>query len=783
MKKIFIVLIIFCNLSNAQSPAGIWYFGQKAGLNFNTGPNPISINDGELETDEGCATLCDGNGNLLFYTDGITVWNRNHLEMPNGNGLKGDPSSTQSAIIVPKPGSTTLYYVFTVDELGKPNGMNYSIIDINLDGGLGDITTKNISLFTPSLEKITAVKHSNETSIWIIGHRYNSDSFVAYELSSAGIQITPVTSSAGSIISNNTIKSIGYMKSSPNGQYIACANAGDASNVQLFSFNNTTGTLNLISTSAIDFNGLGSYGVEFSSNSELLYISRIDYTNKLSEIFQFNIVSQNETIINNSKTLISSHNYTTNEFIGLYASLQLGPDQKIYIARNNSFYLSAINNPNIVGLGCQFVENAVTLQNKCKYGLPSFVTSYLELNYTVQNFCLGNNTKFNAPGFSAAIAYDWDFDDPSSGTNTSNDINPTHVFSAVGNYVVTLTVTTTTTTSIFTKLVSIIDAPIANPVTSINKCDDNNNGTAIFNLNDKNGEVLGNQNASNYIIKYYPSLNDALSNVNQLPSAFTNNSNPQTIYVKIETTDGVCYDTTSFDLIINNLPKLGDDITAYYCKNLFPNTISLSTENQNSNEFLTYLWSNGATTESIDINQSGIYTVTATNSNNCVATRTITILNSEIATITSIFQGQIGDYNVVINTTGAGNYSYSLDQELGPYQSSSIFNNVSPGEHIIYVKDEHECGIINEDFSVLGYPKFFTPNNDGYNDYWKLIGEKIVINSLKIFDRYGKLIQDVTLKNGWDGKYNGINALATDYWFIAELDSGEKVRGHFSLIR
>lgn len=782
MKKIFIVLIIFCNLSNAQSPAGIWYFGKKAGINFNTGPNPISINNGELETDEGCATLCDGNGNLLFYTDGIKVWNRNHIVMPNGDGLKGDPSSTQSAVIVPKPGSTTLYYVFTVDELGKPNGLNYSIIDLNLDGGFGDITTKNVSLFNPSLEKITAVKHSNETSIWIVGHRYNSSSFVAYELNTLGLR-PPVISNAGTVLENNIQKTIGYMKSSPNGQFIACANAGDVSNMQLFNFNNTTGNLSLISTSNFDYNGLGAYGIEFSSNSELLYVSKIDYTNKSSEIYQFNIVSQNEAIINNSKTLISSQTYNGNDFLGIYAALQLGPDQKIYVAKNNSFYLSAINNPNTVGLGCQFIENAVALQNKCKYGLPSFVTSYLELNYLVEDFCFGNETKFIAPNFAAALTYQWDFNDPTSATNTSNLINPTHIFSANGDYIVSLTVTTGTTTSIFTKLITIIDAPIANPTTSYNKCDENNNETALFTLNDKNPEVLGSQNGSSYLIKYYASLTDALSNLNQLPTSYTNVSNPQTIFVKIETTDGVCFDTTSFDLVVNKAPKLGNDITEYYCKNFFPNTIQISAENQNPTEILTYLWSNGATTENININQSGIYEVTATNTSNCVSTRTITVLNSEIATISSIFQGQVGDYNVVINTVGEGNYSYSLDQEFGTYQYSSTFNNVSPGEHIIYVKDENECGIAIGNFSVFGYPKFFSPNNDGYNDYWQLQGKNINIKSLVIFDRYGKLIQEVTSKIGWDGKHNGINALATDYWFVAELDSGEKVNGHFSLIR
>jgi gliding motility-associated-like protein len=782
MKSFLLLLIIFSNFVFSQSPAGIWYFGKKAGITFNAGPNPINLNGGELETDEGCATLCDGNGNLLFYTDGIKVWNRNHQVMPNGNGLKGDPSSTQSAVIVPKPGSTNLYYIFTVDELGKTNGMNYSIIDLNEDGGFGDIILKNTALFTPTLEKITAVKHSNETSVWIIGHKYNSSSFISYELSNSGLSI-PVTSNVGPNFSNNTQKTIGYMKSSPNGKFIACANSGAMSSMQLFSFNNSNGHLNLISSSDFDFNGLGAYGIEFSSNSELLYVSQVDYINQLSQIFQFSIISEDETIINDSKTLISSQNYTNNSFIGLFAALQLGPDQKIYIARNNSFYLSAINNPNTIGLGCQFVENAISLQNQCKYGLPSFVTSYLELNYLVENFCFGEETNFMSPTFSAAINYEWNFNDLNSSSNISSDINPSHVFSSTGDFIVTLTVTTSTTSSVFSKLITIIDAPIANFVSDFNKCDENNNNTATFNLNTKNSEVLGMQNSSNYNIKYYSSLTEAENNGVNLPIDYINISNPQTIYVRIETLNGVCYDITSFDLIVNSLPNLGLDKTVFYCKNYAPNTITLSAGNQNSSQNLTYLWNNGATSENIQINQSGTYSVTATNLNGCSSTRSFTVNNSEIASIMSIQQGQIGDYTVNIIVSGVGAYSYALDNENGSYQFSPTFNNVAPGDHIIYVKDENGCGITSSNFSVIGYPKYFTPNNDGVHDYWQLQGKYINLTSLKIFDRYGKLIQDVTSKNGWDGKYNNQNAIATDYWFIAELASGEIIKGHFSLKR
>ena len=112
---------------------------------------PVALTNGALTTTEGVATISDNSGNLLFYTNGITVWNRNHLIMTNGSGLLGDFSSTQSAIIVQKPLSTNIYYIFTSDNDAGPDGIRWSEVDMNLSSGLGAITTnKNIALLSPN---------------------------------------------------------------------------------------------------------------------------------------------------------------------------------------------------------------------------------------------------------------------------------------------------------------------------------------------------------------------------------------------------------------------------------------------------------------------------------------------------------------------------------------------------------------------------------------------------------------------------------------------------------
>jgi gliding motility-associated-like protein len=782
MKKILTFLFLTTFWANAQSPAGIWYFGDKAGLNFNLGPNPMPLLDSQIDTTEGCATLSDEFGNLLFYTDGVSVWNRNHQIMDNGTGLLGNPSSTQSAIIVPTPNDNSKYYVFTVDQLGQTNGLRYSIIDLNLDGGLGAITTKNILLFSPSLEKITSVRHSNGVNFWLISHRYNSNQFVVYEITPTGIN-TPITSNVGLTINNDTQRTIGYLKSSPDGQFIAIANANSNSAMQLFNFNNLTGQLNLTSTSVVGINNMGAYGLEFSSNSKLLYMSVIDYDDKKSKIYQFNIESQDETIINQSKTLVGEYDSSGTNDEGTLAALQLAPNQKIYIARNKLPLLAAINNPNIIGTGCNFELNAVDLEfNNCLYGLPAFISSYLDVSFIATNFCVGESTNFQLPDINDIVSVNWNFGDIMSSNNTTTILNPSHTYANIGIYQVTLVIQTSTSSRTFTKQVQIVPSPVPIVPTNFQLC--SNSSTATFNLLEKNNEIYGSQSSENYIISYHLSVDDASDNSNKI-TTITNTSNPQTVFARMQSRSGNdCYQIVSFDLIVNPNPTLQPDDDIFYCLNSFPQTIAINAGNTNPSENLTYTWSTGATTESIQINEIGIYTVTATNQYNCTDSRTITVNSSEIAEFSFVLQGEIGNYNLIINPSGTGNYVYALDNSEGPYQVSATFLSVTPGDHTIYVKDSNGCGVASDVFSVIGYPKYFTPNNDGYNDYWNLSGSFLNIKKLHVFDRFGKLLYNLQPNDlGWDGNYKGEKVPASDYWFHAVLESGEQIKGHFSLKR
>lgn len=241
---IFVIPLLVCFSSNlsAQQQANIWYFGQKAGLDFNVG-SPKPLTNSLMATNEGCAAIADENGNLLFYTNGVYVWNKHHEQMPNGFRLMGHRSSTQSAIIIPKPGSKTVFYIFTTDLQSQTYGLRYSEVDITVNGGNGSVVRKNIFLTSPITEKVTAVKHQNNQDIWVIAHKWNSDAFVAFLVTANGVTKQSITSNIGTVHRGSSKGAIGCLKASPDGRKIAMASWRDFNRFEVFDFDNSTGKL------------------------------------------------------------------------------------------------------------------------------------------------------------------------------------------------------------------------------------------------------------------------------------------------------------------------------------------------------------------------------------------------------------------------------------------------------------------------------------------------------------------------------------------------------------
>jgi len=392
---ITVAMLLLTSVTYAQKQENIWYFGWGAGLDFTSGV-PVPLTNGALSTDEGCATICNSNGELLFYTNGEVIYNRNHKAMNNGSGLQGHFSSTQSCVIVPMPGHNNLFYVFTVaaeaGNSGQANaGLSYSIVDITRNAGLGEVTTKNINLINPATEKLTAVRHRNGKDVWIIVHKWNSDEYFCYLLTCEGVKLPVVNKIGRSHVADlsanwgSASATLGCIKASPDGSRLASiwtqintmsnGNLFSTGLLDIFSFNNGTGVMSTpvnISYGTTVKCHIQAYGVAFSPDNSRLYTSHYSsagiggYTQFL---YQYDLTSAN---IAGSEKLIS------NEGIKAFGTMQLAPDGKIYIARTNgSAFLSCISKPNTLGIGCDYQYEGVLLNDKLStWGLPNNWDNY-----------------------------------------------------------------------------------------------------------------------------------------------------------------------------------------------------------------------------------------------------------------------------------------------------------------------------------------------------------------------------------------------------------------------
>src|SRR6218665_3933256 len=349
MKHPYLLFHVLCTLmltgSLAQNQTTKWMFGSYAGLDFMTSP-PTSIPSPSMLAVENSASIADAAGNLLFYTNSENIWNSAHNIMANGGGLLGNFSSTQS-MIIKRPGSATEYYVFYVDEEGGPDGLRYSTVDMSLAAGMGSVTAKNVLLYTPSSEKLAAVRHCNGTDMWLLSHDMTGSNFKAYLITAAGVSTTPVTTAIGTAYVYAGVNNAGWgaqLKFSPNGRKVGAVigvttMAAATASFEVYDFDNSTGVLSNVQN--LGPNKGGSYGCEFSPDGTKFYASFVIN----SELVQWDLCANNATT-----SILSQFNGPQNYF----SVLQLGPDGKIYVSRSSNSYLGVINNPNAAGAACNY---------------------------------------------------------------------------------------------------------------------------------------------------------------------------------------------------------------------------------------------------------------------------------------------------------------------------------------------------------------------------------------------------------------------------------------------
>lgn len=670
-------LIIFPILTFSQGEANNWYFGNNAGISFNTSP-PAVLNDGQLSTNEGCSSISNANGDLLFYTDGRTIWNANHQIMSNadyfgGTGLNGDPSSTSSGLIVPHPTDEDLYFVFTVDEPhhenafafpnqgpanpdGSPrstysdtnqsipqaddgfnNGFNYSVVNMSLNGGLGDVlpAEKNIELVTydpndsedvkfKCSEKITAVRGENCNSIWVITHFKNT--FYAFFIDDTGLNETPITSQVGPFVSTDDYRraAIGYLKASPNGDKLITANQTmdfdpvndvdqGTGNVYLFDFDSNTG---VVSNPVELVNNVNAYSVEFSPEGTKAYASvtqsdvptilqwDLEATNIPNSIFTFNGVSGNAS-----------------------GAIQLAPNGKIYRSMVGQNFLAVINNPELQGNQANYSESltngAISLGSQTNFGLPPFIQSLFSSRIDIVGtdsqqlgLCDGETFTLSYDDLPNAD-YTWKRDGQ---IITGENLSSLDISQPVGvelpfqeTYILDVDLNDGSCGRVGIANVTYFPLPEIN-TGLITQCVENSQtNSAEFDLTEANNQLISSQaTESDFEFTYYESVIDAQNDINpiQSPQSFINTNTPQTLGVKVENISTGCFSLTELTLDIVDfevehflLERCDDNQNGIQTFDL--TTIELD-ENLTANAF--YLTENDALNEVNPINDSSSFT-------------------------------------------------------------------------------------------------------------------------------------------------------------------------------
>ena len=337
------------------------------------------------------------------------------------------------------------------------------------------------------------------------------------------------------------------------------------------------------------------------------------------------------------------------------------------------------------------------------------------------------------------------------------------------------------------------------PVSLTTTCDDeldplDQDGKFTFDTSTFEATILGIQNGMT--VTY--TLKDGTVLSTLAPSFTTGN---QDVIVKVTNPINTsCPATTTLNFRVNPIPNINLNADGsedrLVCSNnpTFSVQLNAGIKDGSSPNDYSYIWSKdgaviGGNTYALNVNAEGIYTVKVTNLSGCSRIRTIKVTPSDVAHIDSIPIFDMTDRNTVtVNVSGLGDYEFSLDEPLGPYQDSNLFDNVPAGIHDVYINDKNGCGLVSKTIAVVGLPKFFTPNNDGYNDYWSVKGVNASFNTnsiIYIFDRYGKLLKQwvPASSEGWDGTSNGTPLPSDDYWYTIKLEDGREAKGHFSLKR
>ena len=732
--KYLLITLFFLILpwhSNAQhKQSNIWFFGDHAGLDFNSGePQVIS---GHTCNPKGTAVYSDTLGNLLFYSDGIDIFNKNHQVMVNGGNLAGgDPSVTQRVLIVKQPSSDHIYYVFIVGRGTFSNtglyGLWYNVVDINGDNGLGEVIERDVFLSSAydAQEKLFAVKHENNEDVWVITRKIKDDKFASFLLTSSGLNSTPVLSDAYNMQHMEGDNTKGYMKVSYDKKYLLAAYlfSNPSFIVEVCKFNAATGTIDFLYYEIkLDEQGrkLIPFGIEFSPDSKYAYIAFTTDDDDV-DIYQYDMqYIENAGLFTQSAVKISS---------GPGQGLQLATDGKIYCSWPEDgggppyHYVSVINKPWKRGTACDFEADVIDMGNysEVKWCFPNILLDHL-YRFEWEGTCAGpdNGITFK-PNFQPTPAsITWNFNDPDAGADSiSTQLYPTHYFTSGGEFEVSVDVNYPPTPNYpfgrfehTSRVVTVIQSPQPNLGPDTLTCEGN---SIILNAGNEQGFYVWSDGTFG-------------ANINTITVSDTG-----IYWAKVTNSDG-CGTTDSIH--VGWLPKavFNEDnliITPTSCSGSNGSITGIEIEGVVPDNLEWYDGSGNLLGTDLDIFglSVGNYFLHITDTNNCVTisdSYTVTDAGNILITAVDFSPSHCSQSNGSISiaaSSGAGNnFSYSiLNGASGSWQPDSLFINLPSGDYFIKVKDPSGCETVYGNNPValenIEGPNIITENVTHENDY------------------------------------------------------------------
>ncbi|RFZ94470.1 PKD domain-containing protein [Mucilaginibacter conchicola] len=660
-KKFFLLstLLLFSTFAIAQRQNNIWYFGINAGLNFNQTP-VVALTDGKLNAGEACASIADAAGNLLFYTDGVSVWNKDHNTMLNGTGLAGGPSpSSTQVIIVPQPDNDNRFFIFHMEAFG--GDLYYSTVDMTGDSGRGAVVQKNQYMLNEVTEKIVATRHANGKDIWVIGHKAGSDAFVEWRVTSSGVSATPVQTVNIGQVHNKSMA--GYMRVSPDGTTLAATGTSFAEGfVDIFDFDNATGYItNNKLISGLKAGTATVYGLEFSANSKMLYVGEY-ILNQPGNLYQIKLPLTSGDIADKGIVIVS---------MPALGALQMAPDGKIYVTQGDKTSLHSINFPDNAGAAADFQLNTVSLAaKKARLGLPpQNLSNFSGLTFASNGNCSATPVQFEMITNSANVTgISWDFGNPASGAaNSSNVAKPSHLFTAEGTYTVTLKAVVGGTLLTKTAQVSILrspdgalhdvvaDKPILCEPGKVNLSAEGATGSEKYNWYDQGGAFII-QTAGAYET---PVLS---ANTSYFVSISNGNCEGEKQKVDILYAPAIAEITAS-----NTIINLGESVTL------------------TANNASAYSWSPATYLDNTDTRtvtstplSNVTYKLTTTNTNDCTQEATVNIIVKSEITVPNAFSPNadgVNDYWVIKNIEYLENYTEIFDRNGSVVYAARNYKN------------------------------------------------------------------------------------------------------------